>query len=97
MNAHIAAGAAVLMAGLILATLLARWAVRPAPGGRDRQPRTVALLRPVEALVTDLAYCPAEERDTLHCFLRTGGRVCMDCRHVTLHSPLTSTPEVGRG
>lgn len=43
----------------------------------------VAMLRPVETLVTDEAYCPAENRITLHAFLRTGGRVCWTCRTVT--------------
>lgn len=43
----------------------------------------VAMLRPVEALVTDEAFCPAERRYTLHAFLALGGRVCMDCRTIT--------------
>lgn len=46
----------------------------------------------VEALVSDTAYCPAEEKDTLHAFLRTGGRICWTCRTYTDHGPLTSTP-----
>jgi hypothetical protein len=43
----------------------------------------IAMLRPVEALVTDEAYCPAERRQTMHAFLALGGRVCMDCRTLT--------------
>jgi hypothetical protein len=42
------------------------------------------LMRPTEALVNDLAWCPAEERETLHAFLRLGGRQCWTCRTVTL-------------
>ncbi|GGQ48586.1 hypothetical protein [Streptomyces asoensis] len=67
------------------------------PGkGRRRSSRVGARyvrgLRPVEALVKDTAYCPAEQRDTVHAFLRMGGRVCLTCRHLTMHGPLTSTP-----
>lgn len=58
------------------------------PTGRRR----ANLLRPVEAMANDLAYCPAEERERLHAFLRTGGRVCWTCRTFTDHPPLTSTP-----
>jgi len=42
------------------------------------------IARPVEAMVNDLAWCPAEERDTLHAFLATGGRQCWTCRVVTV-------------
>jgi hypothetical protein len=42
------------------------------------------LMRPTEALVNDIAYCPAEDRDTLHAFLRLGGRQCWVCRTVTM-------------
>lgn len=41
------------------------------------------LMRPTEALVNDIAWCPAEERETLHAFLRLGGRQCWTCRTVT--------------
>jgi hypothetical protein len=70
-----------------------------APAGAHRAPRLVEetvpvadLLRPVEAMVNDWAWCPAEKRETLHAFLRLGGRECWDCRTVTLHDPLTSAP-----
>lgn len=72
-----------------------------APAGKHRpQPvqETVplaVLLRPAEAMVNDQAWCPAEERQTLHAFLRTGGRVCWTCRTYTGHGPLTSTPPRG--
>lgn len=42
------------------------------------------LMRPVEATVNDIAWCPAEERETLHAFLRLGGRECWTCRTVTM-------------
>lgn len=73
------------------------------PGGRHRTRRVhetvplAVLMRPTEATVNDIAYCQAEERNTLHAFLRLGGRVCWTCRTFTDHGPLTSTPEVGRG
>ncbi len=66
------------------------------PGkGRRRAARPadphIAMLRSVEALVTDFAHCPAEERTTLHCFLTTGGRICWTCRTYTPnHLPTTS-------
>ncbi|RMB85596.1 hypothetical protein [Streptomyces shenzhenensis] len=81
-----------------------RQVVQPGTGHRraTRRPRRaeetvplVVLMRPTEAMVNDLAYCPAEERTTLHAFLRTGGRVCWTCRTRTLHDPLTSTPTTG--
>jgi hypothetical protein len=54
------------------------------PAGQHRAPRnTGQLLRPAESLLNDIAYCPAEERNRLHAFLRTGGRVCWTCRTVT--------------
>jgi hypothetical protein len=52
---------------------------------------TAAMLRPVEALVNDLAYCPTEERERLHAFLATGGRICWTCRTFTEHRPHSST------
>ncbi|MFD4559006.1 hypothetical protein ACFWP5_32585 [Streptomyces sp. NPDC058469] len=42
------------------------------------------LMRPTESLVNDMAWCPAEERETLHAFLRLGGRQCWTCRTVTV-------------
>jgi hypothetical protein len=41
-------------------------------------------MRPQEAMVNDLAYCPAERRQTLHAFLRLGGRECWTCRTITM-------------
>ncbi|MEU6649472.1 hypothetical protein ABZ904_08495 [Streptomyces sp. NPDC046900] len=73
-----------------------------APTGRRRAPRRVeetvplrVLMRPQDAMVNDLAWCPAEERNTLHAFFRLGGRQCWTCRTVTAHDPLTSTPPAG--
>lgn len=42
------------------------------------------LLRPTEAFVQDIAYCPVEEAERLHVFLATGGRMCWTCRSVTV-------------
>lgn len=60
------------------------------PTGRHRAARatraqapSAVLLRPVEAMVNDIAYCPAERTDRLHAFLRTGGRICWTCRTLT--------------
>ncbi|MFF7142323.1 hypothetical protein ACFZB5_13880 [Streptomyces nodosus] len=87
---RITVGAASLMGALAAGTGLARWwatADRPAPSGRHRAPRHAApaapqqLLRPIEALDTFEAWCPAEQRTTLHARLRLGGAVCMDCRN----------------
>ncbi|GAQ52115.1 hypothetical protein [Streptomyces acidiscabies] len=58
---------------------------------------TVKLLRPVETLVSDIEYCPAEKRPTLHAWLRTGGRICWTCRTYTETGPLPSFPEADRG
>ncbi|MFD6294554.1 hypothetical protein ACFWFU_07085 [Streptomyces sp. NPDC060235] len=72
-----------------------------AGGGKHRPHRdevtvpVATLLRPREATVNDLAYCPAEQRQTLHAFLALGGRVCWTCRTHTMHGPLKSTPEQG--
>lgn len=57
----------------------------PGKGRRRGAPpdRYIEMLRPVEALVTDEAFCPAERRTTMHAFLALGGRVCMDCRTLT--------------
>lgn len=69
-----------------------------APAGRHRPHRVeetvplAVLLRPDETTVTDIAWCPAEERETLHAFLRLGGRICWTCRTFTDHGPLNSTP-----
>lgn len=56
------------------------------PLARPADP-TVGLLRPVETLVSAIADCPAEQRQTLHAFLRTGGRICWTCRTYTETDP----------
>lgn len=54
--------------------------------GFHRRPRVAPrpplrpLLRPEEALDNRFAYCPAEERHTLHALLRIGARICWTCR-----------------
>ncbi|MFM9566152.1 hypothetical protein [Streptomyces turgidiscabies] len=53
------------------------------------------LMQPTEAMVNDLAWCPAEQKKTLHAFFRLGGRECWTCRSITPHHPLTSTPRPG--
>lgn len=42
-----------------------------------------ALMRPTELMVNDLAWCPTEDRPTLHAFHRMGGRQCWTCRTFT--------------
>ncbi|MFC8986898.1 hypothetical protein [Streptomyces sp. NPDC057115] len=98
MNDRIQIGAAVLMGTLILAFLVARLL----PTGRHRAPRTAEetvplaeLLAPREALVTDVAWCPAERAEQVHVFLALGGRVCCSCRGLTPHGALTSVPPAG--
>ncbi|MGD1219972.1 hypothetical protein AB9Q10_16265 [Streptomyces krungchingensis] len=61
-----------------------------APAGKHRPHRPVeetvplrVLMRPSESTVNDIAWCPAEETDRLHAFLRLGGRMCWTCRTVT--------------
>jgi hypothetical protein len=56
-----------------------------APNGKHR-PRRLGetALEPIEARVDDIAWCPVEEKDTLHAFLATGGRQCWTCRVVTV-------------
>ncbi|NUR64374.1 MAG: hypothetical protein HOQ47_01325 [Streptomyces sp.] len=68
--------------------------VQPGHGHRRKGARTTGcpeetvplrvLMRPTEAMVNDIAWCPAEERETLHAFLRLGGRQCWTCRTVTV-------------
>lgn len=86
----LAIGALALILSLAAGALLSRWYVTPT----GRRPGTI---QPADALATDLAHCPAEERVRLHAFLTTGGRVCWTCRTYTPHNPLTSTPEVDCG
>ncbi|MFC5202803.1 hypothetical protein [Streptomyces kaempferi] len=56
-----------------------------APAGKHR-PGVVhpaPLLRPDDALATEAALCPAEERTTLHALNRDGSRTCWTCRTTT--------------
>ncbi|MEV5953761.1 hypothetical protein AB0M11_08280 [Streptomyces sp. NPDC051987] len=64
------------------------------PTGHHRgghRPAPEPMLRPTEALVSDIAWCPAERTERLHAFLATGGRVCWTCRTITT----TPTPPGG--
>lgn len=86
MNEHIAFGALVLMLSLAAGALLSRWYF--APTGSHRAPRVVEeqvtiaeLFRPRE--INDTAWCPAEERETLHAFPGDGTRTCWTCRWTT--------------
>lgn len=44
------------------------------------------LMRPTLYGVNDLAYCPAEDAETLHTFEQPGVRVCWTCRWRTEES-----------
>ena len=57
---------------------------RHRPGRLGETASDPVIARPAEAMVNDLAWCPAEERETLHAFLRVGGRQCWTCRTVTV-------------
>ncbi|MFJ9657582.1 hypothetical protein ACIRPR_06390 [Streptomyces griseoflavus] len=83
----LAYGALVLLPALSAGALFSRWYV--APTGAHRAPRALEdtvtledLLRPTTHGVNDLAYCPAEKRETLHAF-GTGTRTCWTCRTET--------------
>lgn len=82
-------GAVVSALSSICAALLPGKGRRRSSAPADRYVRG---LRPVEALVKDDAYCPAERQVRMHSFLALGGRVCLSCHHLTVHGPLTSTP-----
>ena len=77
---EITIGGAALIGSLARATALARWWVRPLPVP-GRHTAEGLLLRPVEALAQFEAYCPAEDRRTLHVRLRLGGELCTECRN----------------
>src|SRR5690606_32629432 len=86
------------MGTLLLAVLVARLL----PTGRHRAPRTVhetvslhELLAPREALVTDVALCPAERQEHVHVFLALGGWVCCSCQGRTPLGALTSVSPAG--
>lgn len=51
-----------------------------APTGKHR---AIVMLQPAEAMANDRGWCWSEGRETLHAYLRTGGRVCWDCRAKT--------------
>ena len=58
------------------------------PTGRHRAESPASpepLMRPEEAMVNDVAWCPVEQRETLHAFRHTGGRICWTCRTLTPH------------
>jgi len=86
-NEQIASGALAVLLSLAGLALLSRWYV--APAASDRAPRALEetvtledLLRPTAYGVNDLAYCPAEHRETLHAF-DDGTRTCWTCRTET--------------
>jgi hypothetical protein len=68
-----------LPAGALLSRALVGRPRTPRAEQPPAEPLTLAELdRPAE--VDDLAYCPAEERNTLHAFTGVGTRVCWTCR-----------------
>jgi len=86
-NEQIASGALALVLAISLGALLSRWYFAPSAGPRAARvlEETVTLedlMRPTVHGVNDLAYCPAEHRDTLHAFA-DGTRVCWTCRTET--------------
>ncbi|MCI4143023.1 hypothetical protein [Streptomyces sp. MMS20-AI2-20] len=74
---------------LVRAILAASLWARRTPAGADRAPRVLEetvtledLLRPTAHGVNDMAFCPAERRDTLHAF-GDNTRTCWTCRTET--------------
>ncbi|KMS79072.1 hypothetical protein ACH49_13515 [Streptomyces leeuwenhoekii] len=90
---------AAALAGAITAVGVGAVAVArswPTASGRHRAPQRGAeakLLRPVEALDTFEAYCPAEDRPTLQLRLRLGGSVCTECRLPTTSITTPGDPQ----
>jgi hypothetical protein len=81
----IAIGAAVLTASLILGTFLSR--AYFTPSGLHRAPRAAKdtvppapMMRPQQAEMNDVGWCPAEQQERLHAYRRDGSRTCWACR-----------------
>lgn len=71
---------------LVLAILAVTLLARRTPATEDRAPRDLEetvtledLMRPTLYGVNDRAYCPAEDRETLHSFEHPGSRTCSKC------------------
>ncbi|MEV5168241.1 hypothetical protein AB0K66_26955 [Streptomyces werraensis] len=75
----LAYSALALVLGILAVALLAR----RTPATDEVTVTLEDLMRPTLYGVNDLAYCPAEERDTLHTFERPGSRTCWTCRTTT--------------
>ncbi|MFI1371300.1 hypothetical protein ACH4UY_04720 [Streptomyces longwoodensis] len=89
---EITVGAAAVMAALVGATVLARWAVL-APAGRRHRRTGPPLPPPVEALEKVAFRCPAENRVTVHARARIIRQlICLDCRNTT-PDPLNTREE----
>lgn len=80
MNDQFAYGAVCVLTALTTGTAVARWYVTE-PRQRGRHTAQALMLRPVEAQQQFEAYCPAEDRRTLHVRLRLGGELCVECRN----------------
>ncbi|MEV5659830.1 hypothetical protein [Streptomyces flaveolus] len=74
----IALGALVLMLALAAGALLSRKFF--VPHILEQETDLAGLLRPQAVEVNDHAWCPAEERLTLHGFHRDNSRTCWTCR-----------------
>jgi hypothetical protein len=78
---NIALGALVVVLAISAGALLSRsYVVRPRV--LEETVTLEDLMRPTVHGVNDLAYCPAEHRDTLHAFA-DGTRTCWTCRTET--------------
>lgn len=80
MNEQFAYGATLFLTALVGGTAVARWYVTP-PRERGRHTARVLGGPRVEAQERFEAYCPAEDRRTLHVRLRLGGELCVECRN----------------
>ncbi|MFD5814360.1 hypothetical protein [Streptomyces sp. NPDC127038] len=79
----ISVGACALLLSLAGATAVARlWPAPAAPRTTGRRRLGRSPMRSREVLETGVAYCPLENRDRRHHFLRLGGRLC-ECGHLT--------------